>query len=181
MRKAYPYLISFGMPLSKGVMETIEDGPNLLYLHHYRQINFALDKIGFLLARFIEDEGYKAIPFAASQIVDWERQLAHLSHKHAAVACGIGWIGRNNLLVHARYGARVRYNTVITNMPLEVEESTVQSCGDCKACLSSCPVGAIGESTFHHLMCFDTLKRFRKERNLGHFICGLCVKACKGR
>jgi epoxyqueuosine reductase QueG len=181
VRQDYPFLICLGLSLSRGVIETLEDGPNLLYLHHYRQLNYALDGVSLALARFIEDEGFRAIPFAASQVVDWERQRAHISHKHVGVACHMGWIGRNNLLIHPRYGARVRYTTVITDMPFEPETDLERSsCGSCRRCLSFCPAGAIGEDHFDHLLCFETLKKFRKERNIGHFICGLCVKACLG-
>ena len=37
--KKYPIAISFGLLVSKGVLETLIDGPTSLYLHHYRQVN----------------------------------------------------------------------------------------------------------------------------------------------
>ena len=51
-------------------------------------------------------------------MVDWQGQRGHISHKHIAVAAGLGWIGRNNLLVHPRHGGRLRLNTVLTDMEL---------------------------------------------------------------
>ena len=180
--KKYPIAISFGLLVSKGVLETLIDGPTSLYLHHYRQVNYRLDMIAYLLAGQIEARGHRALPLAASQMVDWQRQLGHISHKHVGVAAGIGWIGRNNLLVHPRFGARVRYNTVLTDMALVTGEPLSGGCGVCTACASSCPAQAIREDAegFDHLGCFEMLQVFKNKRNLGHHICGLCVKACGG-
>ena len=112
---AYPYAISFGLLVPSGVLETLTDGPTLFYLHHYRQVNYRLDIIAYELAKAIEARGGRALPFAASQMADWQNQKGHISHKHIGVSAGVGWIGRNNLLVHPRFGARVRYNTVLTD------------------------------------------------------------------
>jgi epoxyqueuosine reductase len=98
------------------------------------------------------------------------------------VEAGIGWIGRNNLLVHPRFGAQVRYNTVLTDMDLPTDEPCGSGCGDCPACEAACPARAIGTgpADFDHRGCFDLLTQFKNKRNLGHHICGLCVRACGG-
>ncbi len=180
--KELPFAVSFGIVLSVGVLETLKDGPTQLYLHHYRQLNYRLDMIGYFLGRSIEREGFRAIPFAASQVVDWQRQRGHINHKKIGVMAGQGWIGRNNLLVHPVFGSQVRYNTVLTDMPLGAARELDQDCGGCRACVEACPAGAIKmeRSEFDHHGCYDMLNRFRKERNIGHHICGVCVKICRG-
>jgi len=182
IQKKYPFAVSFGFLVPKGVLETLSDGPTVFYLHHYRQVNYRLDMAAYLLAKEIEARGHGALPMAASQMVDWQRQLGHISHKHVGVAAGIGWIGRNNLLVHPTFGARVRYNTVLTDMSSVPGEPLCFGCGDCTACVASCPAHAIREDAqdFDHHGCFEMLKDFKNKRNLGHHICGLCVKACGG-
>jgi epoxyqueuosine reductase len=179
----YRYGICYGLTISKSVLDTITDGPTQFYQHHYRQINYRLDMIAYLLSREIEQRGYKALPFAASQLIDWQNQKAHISHKRMGEIAGIGWIGRNNLLVHPVFGAHVRYNTVFTDMPLEISEPEEMSCGTCTACMAACPAGAIKpeRELFDHKGCFAMLKRFKNERNLGHHICGICVKVCRGK
>ena len=182
IQKEYRFALSFGLLLSKGILSTVIDGPNLLYLHHYRQLNYRLDMIGYFLAREIEKRGYKALPFAASQVVDWQNHKAHISHKRVGEISGIGWIGRNNLLIHPVFGAQVRYNTVLTDMPLVPDKALNVNCGECMACIDVCPARAIkGDAAqFDHLGCFEMLKKFKNEKNLGHHICGICVEACKG-
>lgn len=181
--KELPFAVSFGIVLSRGILETLSDGPTQLYLHHYRQLNYRLDMIAYFLGRSIEREGFRAVPFAASQVVDWQRQRGHINHKKVGVMAGLGWIGRNNLLVNPVHGAGVRYNTVLTDMPLAADTSLGMDCGSCTLCLEACPAGAIKmePSRFDHQGCYDMLSRFRKERNIGHHICGVCVKACGGK
>ncbi len=181
-KERLPFAISFGLVLSKGIMDTIVDGPHLLYLHHYRQLNYRLDMIAYLLSREIEKKGYVALPFAASQLIDWKNQKAHISHKHVGVVAGLGWIGRNNLLVHPVYGSHVRYNTVLTDMPLSAGGKPDRDCGTCMACVNECPAGAIKDepSQFDHHGCYEMLTQFKNKRNLGHHICGICIKACRG-
>ncbi len=183
VRERFPYAVTFGLVLTKGLMETVVDGPTALYQHHYRQLNYRLDMLAYLLAGEMEKMGYEALPFAASQLVDWQNQRAHISHKRVGELAGLGWLGRNNLLVHPTFGSHVRYNTVLTSMPLDAGRELEAGCASCVECLSICPAGAIAgtQADFDHVGCFAMLKRFKNERNLGHHICGLCVRACKGR
>jgi len=172
--------ISLAVRLSDAVFETLVDKPNLLYKHHYREANELLDSVAFRLAARIEDWGYRALAVAASQTIDWRKQTAHLSHKKVAVQAGLGWLGRNNLLVTPQHGARVRLVTVLTNMPLRTDRPLKEGCGTCHDCLAVCPAGAIGErqEDFDHQACFEQLRHFAKKENIGYYICGLCQKAC---
>jgi epoxyqueuosine reductase len=183
IRPRYPFAISYGMLVTNGVLNTLSDGPTLFYLHHYRQVNYRLDTIAYEVAKTIESMGFDALPFAASQMIDWQNQLGHISHKHVALLAGIGWIGRNNLLVNRQYGSHVRYNTILTNMKLTADVPAQFGCGTCTDCLSACPVSAIQHepADFDHRGCYAQLQMFKNKRNLGHHICGLCVKACRGK
>lgn len=174
--------ISLAVRLSDAVLEDIDDRPTELYLHHYRQANFFLDRVAFGLALQIEQRGYAALPVPASQIVNWERQQGHLSHKRAAVEAGLGWIGRNNLLVTPVHGARIRLVTVLTSLPLQHDHPTDGGCGECRRCIALCPAGAIRErrEDFAHHVCYEQLCRFRKRDHIAQHICGVCVKACSG-
>ncbi|MCJ7682000.1 MAG: hypothetical protein MUP70_14820, partial [Candidatus Aminicenantes bacterium] len=138
--------ISIGKRLLDTVLDDIEDKPTPLYFHHYRQLNFYLDRTAFLTASFIQKMGFRALPIAASQITDWDKQTAHVSHKHIGLLAGLGWIGRNNLLINPEFGARFRLVTILTDMPLTSDQPLDMDCGECRACLSSCPAGAIRET-----------------------------------
>jgi epoxyqueuosine reductase len=176
------YGISVGFHLSDAILEEILNQPTPLYFHHYQRVNILLDTVGLMVTSAIQDLGYQAIPIPASQIVDWKTQKGHLSHKHVASAAGLGWIGRNNLLVNEKFGSRIRLVTVLTDLPLVISPPSIKDCGSCLDCLSVCPAGAIKvrQEEFDHLRCYEQLRTFAKTLHFSHNICGVCVKACKG-
>ncbi len=175
--------ISIGYRLSDVILEEIENQPTLLYFHHYQRINILLDTIGLVMASAIQDLGYQAMPIPASQLVDWKTQKGHLSHKHLARAAGLGWIGRNNLLVNGEFGSRIRLVTILTDLPLKSNSPSESNCATCRSCLAACPVGAIKErpEDFNHTRCYEQLRAFAKTLHFSHNICGVCVKACRGQ
>ena len=175
--------VCLGAALSEAVLEDVADHPTRLYFHHYKTVNAFLDQSAYRLSSRIQKEGFLALPVPASQIVDWEKQTAMLSHKHVARLAGLGWIGRNNLLVNEKLGARLRLVSVLTDMPLEADKPMERDCGPCRACVDACPCKAIAgaPSDFDHLKCFAQLKDFQKKRFVEQFICGVCVRACRGK
>ena len=172
--------ISFGFHLSEAILDGIIDGPTLIYKHHYKAVNYRLDQAGLKLVKFIQDKGYKALPIPSSQTIDWGNQLGHLSHKLVGKSAGLGFIGRSALLVNQQYGAKVRYVTILTNLPLETGKAVEGDCGECRRCIEICPAQAISMESYEKEKCLAKLKEFSKERGIGVYICGVCVKVCKG-
>ncbi len=172
--------VSVAFHLSDRILEDIEDGPTKLYFFHYQRANMFLDGMGLRIMNYLQERGWDSLPIPASQIIDWEKQRAHVSHKHVAVRAGLGWIGRNNLLVSPQFGSRQRLITVLTNMPLEIDKPLPWGCGNCRACISSCPSQSIKErpQDFDHVGCYQMIKALVKKAAISQNICGLCVKAC---
>jgi epoxyqueuosine reductase QueG len=181
-RRRFDAAVSLGLRLADAVLDDLVDRPTPLYFHHYRQLNNFLDRAALETATFIQDLGHAALPIAASQIIDWERQRAHVPHKQIGQLAGLGWIGRNNLLVNPLYGSRFRLVTVLTDLPLAVDLAQDFGCGKCRACLTACPAHAIKDTRkeFDHNACYEKLREFRREGLVSQFICGVCVKACRG-
>ena len=173
--------VSLAFHLSDRVLEDVIDGPTRLYFFHYQRVNVLLDELGLKVTNYIQSRGWDALPIPASQIIDWEKQRAHVSHKHIAMRAGLGWIGRNNLLVSPQFGSRQRLITVLTNMPLKVDKPLPLGCGNCRACISSCPSQSIKEKPedFDHVGCYQMIRILVKKGGISQNICGLCVKACR--
>ncbi|MFH1777268.1 MAG: hypothetical protein ABH952_06910 [Candidatus Omnitrophota bacterium] len=180
LKDKYCSAISVGMGLASDVVETIVDHPTLIYSWHYRQLNSALDQIALRIVHYIKECNYSTLPIAASQLVDWKRQKAHLSHKHVADLAGIGWWGRNNLIVSPKFGSRLRFVTILTNLPLKRDNPLNRDCGQCRRCINVCPAGAIREKRedFEHEKCYQTLRNFSKLAGVKYHICGICIRAC---
>jgi epoxyqueuosine reductase QueG len=181
-RLKFDRAVSLGKELIHAVIEDIKDQPTALYFHHYRQLNFFLDRAAFLLASRIQKLGHDALPIPASQVIDWKNHKGHLSHKKVGYLAGLGGIGLNNLLVHPDLGARFRLVTVLTDMPLQADRPLRGGCEECMECLETCPAQAIKKrkEDFDHLACYEKLQEFRKKGIVGQHICGVCVKACSG-
>jgi len=174
--------VCLGVRLSGSILEEISRAPTRLYFHHYRTVNAFLDQAALKITNYIQKRGFLALPIPASQILDWENQKAHLSHKELGVLAGLGWIGRNNLLVSPRLGSQVRLVSILTDIPLKTDKPLKKDCRDCRLCIEICPCGAIKENPldFDHIRCFEKLKEFQKQRLVDQYVCGVCVNACKG-
>lgn len=175
--------VCLGTRLSASILSEISNAPTRLYFHHYRTVNAYLDQTALKVCNFIQRKGFKALPIPASIILDWENQTAHLSHKKIGVLAGLGWIGRNNLLVNEKIGSQFRLATILTDMPLKLDKPVKKDCGVCHLCVKMCPAQAIKESPsdFDHIKCFEKLKEFQKQKLVDQYICGVCVNLCKGR
>ena len=183
--KSLPYAVSMGMRLSYPVLKTVVTAPTWTYNYHYRQINIALDQTALYIAGEIQREGFSALPIPASQILDWDRLRAHLSHREIAGLAGLGWTGRTNLLITPEFGSQVRLVTVLTNMELPARsgKDAGGDCGTCRACVKMCPAEAIDDDPekFDLDSCAAQLRRFSKSEKINTMICGLCIKVCRGR
>ncbi len=169
------------MRVHRAVLATIRGRPNALYMHHYRQINYKLDRIALECGALLERHGWLGLPIAASQTITRKPMLGHISHRLLAQWAGLGWRGRNNLLVTPEYGAQVRLVSILTDAPLEPAAPVlVSGCGSCRACLDACPARAIREDVedFDLQACFRQLCEFTHIPFVSHHICGVCQKVC---
>jgi len=66
--------------------------------------------------------------------------------KLAAVRAGIGWQGKNTLVISPRYGSFLALGGIITEAPLRADGSVeANRCGNCRKCQLACPTGALEE------------------------------------
>ncbi|MDP6863475.1 MAG: tRNA epoxyqueuosine(34) reductase QueG [Acidimicrobiales bacterium] len=69
-----------------------------------------------------------------------------LADRAVAARAGLGWLGRNTMLLHPELGSWTVIGSVVTDAPIEGRpEKTHDGCGSCRRCSTDCPTGAIDE------------------------------------
>lgn len=68
-----------------------------------------------------------------------------LLEKAIAVKAGLGWFGKNTLLVTPEYGSWVYLGELITDLPFPPDRPLEDGCAACRRCIESCPTGALDE------------------------------------
>jgi len=70
--------------------------------------------------------------------------VADVSLRHAAVAAGLGVFGRHNLVISPRFGTRVIYTAILTDMVLPSDPPVTEDlCNECNLCVEACPARAL--------------------------------------
>ncbi len=93
------------------------------------------DKL-FAIADRMRDELPES--FEAKACVD----TAPLLEREFAAAAGIGWIGKNTMVLDRRLGSYFFLGALVTTLDMEPDAPEVDHCGTCTACLDACPTGA---------------------------------------
>ncbi len=66
-----------------------------------------------------------------------------VAEKSLAVLAGLGWVGRNGLLIVPGLGSWVLLTEILCNLPLMPDAPHTGNCGPCRACLAACPTSAL--------------------------------------
>jgi epoxyqueuosine reductase len=69
---------------------------------------------------------------------------AHVD-REAAARAGVGFYGKNTMLITRTHGSWVVLGTLVTAAELEPSEPLALDCGSCRLCIDACPTGALDE------------------------------------
>jgi epoxyqueuosine reductase len=106
---------------------------------HGRDYHKVIKKKLMALLRFVESEVGHALPLSRA-FVDTgpvlERELARRA--------GIGWFGRNTMIVNPKRGSYFFLGALLLEFELEYDAAFSEDhCGTCSACVTACPTGAL--------------------------------------
>lgn len=126
------------------------------------------------------------IPPVAQQ--NEEDLLAVFSFKYAAVNAGLGWIGKNDVLITEKYGPRVSLSAVLVDYPFETGRKITESrCASCNRCVDICPhkalkglnwdINALRNNLIDYHLCNQKRSAYIEKHGRKN-ACGLCMVVC---
>lgn len=118
-----------------------------------------------------------------------EELVAPFSFKYAAVNAGLGWIGKNDVVITQKYGPRVRLSAILIDSQFAYGQKIIKSkCPDsCKKCVEICPYNALHDVKWNidklrnEIIDYKLCNQKRSlyiEKHGRKNACGLCMAAC---
>ena len=111
-----------------------------------------------------------------------------LAERALAARAGLGFIGKNHMLINPKLGPQILLGEIVTNLKLLTDEPIEANCANCNKCLTACPTGALRpDGYFDTNKCISYLTiEYKGEipANLARkisnclFGCDECVHAC---
>lgn len=150
--------------------------PNSWGLDYHYVLQDKLDRLAKGIEELTEDFEYKGM-------VD----TGALVDTAVAKRAGIGFIGKNGLVISKEFGSYMYLGELITNLEIEPDQEVDYGCGDCTRCLEACPTSClIGDGTMNARRClsFQTQDKgmmameFRKKIKTVIYGCDICQICC---
>jgi epoxyqueuosine reductase len=145
--------------------------PRYAWRDHYALLRDRLDELGQLLG------GSYRVLVDANQHVDRE----------GARRAGVGFYGKNTMLITREHGSWVVLGTLVTDVEIEATPPLDLDCGRCRLCIDACPTGALDEPGVldaNRCLSFWTQapaavpEPYREELGAAAYGCDICQEVC---
>ncbi len=148
-----------------------------IYANSYKELNQQLKILSERIADLVQ--GVPILPTIDGLV----KKISHvqeffpltISHRLIGELAGMGWRGKNNLIIHPQFSCAFRFTSVLTPYEFDYDQRLERTCEDCSACYEVCPF----------LKKQANLKDYRENcrkyilyLDLGADVCGKCIKAC---
>lgn len=130
-----------------------------------------------VISSYLSGKGYISNIFVDNNVLD-ERVLAYNA--------GLGFFGKNNLIINERLGSCFYIGVLLTDAFIESDKIIENKCNNCGLCVEVCPIKAINENGIldsNKCMSYLTQKKDVSEKYYSYFDncvygCDKCINAC---
>ncbi|MDD3713212.1 MAG: DUF1730 domain-containing protein [Candidatus Izemoplasmatales bacterium] len=115
---------------------------------------------------------------------DYEHEFAVDNHpfdeRLAAQLAGIGFFGKNQLIINPSYGSFIFLGFIFINLDTENEiiNKIDDSCGDCRICIDSCPTKALLNPGYKREKCISDFNQTKKILSETEIKANYCLLGC---
>lgn len=176
----------------------------ILFVSYYKQEKVAFQKNHGIIASYARGRDYHNVHRKRlKKFIHWLEEIsgqkeiargfsdsAPLLEKALAVKAGLGWFGKNTLLIHRKFGTFILLSGLLTSLTFEktVEQMRLPRCGSCTRCLDACPTQALVSPyeldaskclSYHLIESKKEIPPSIQEKNPGYlFGCDICQDVC---
>lgn len=98
---------------------------------------------------------HKVVRQKLKRLLNWAKEIcaglegricvdsAPILEREFASRAGLGWFGKNTMLIDSRRGSWFVIGALLLNVELEESKPAIGGCGTCTKCIDACPTGAI--------------------------------------
>lgn len=102
---------------------------------YHKVLKNKLNKLADIIVQEAPDTKYRAF-------VD----TGPILERYWAMKSGVGWVGKNSLILDNKIGSYMFLGVLLTDLELEPDEEGQDKCGSCRLCIEKCPTHAITEN-----------------------------------
>ena len=163
--KNYPNAVLFGIKLSSDYLQNVMNTPNYVQEKVRQNSDFSddelyltelkTDELADSISQWLINSGYNAYSHSDKNQIetgffDGKYLKTPLPHKTIASMAGVGWIGKNNLLITTMFGSALCLGVILTDAPLEIisNNSIPSKCNNCNICVKMCEPQALKGHTW---------------------------------
>jgi len=146
-----------------------------VYVREYHKLNRFLNDISKNIADVFDGIFIPATVegIAVNNVEEYYEMT--VSHRVIAEKAGLGWRGKNELIVNEKFSCALRFASVIVNLPLIHGRKVKFTCGECEACLEACSFLGNRDRLENY---GESCRKYIVQLGLEGEVCGKCVKAC---
>ncbi len=176
----------------------------IIFVSYYKQDPKPLVKEAGLIAAYARGKKYQNVHHSRlKKFIRWleersgQTQIAKafsdttpIMEKALAVKAGLGWFGKNTLLIHRKFGTFTLLSGILTTLNIEGRTLAMRlpRCGSCTRCMDACPTGALIEPykldaakclSYHLIESKKEIPPEIQNKNPGYlFGCDICQDSC---
>ncbi len=177
----------------------------IIFLSYYKQQQPEFSKAGGVIASYARGRDYHNVHRKRlKKFISWLENKANQQNiakgfsdstpvleKALAVRSGLGWFGKNTLLIHRKFGTFTLLSGIFTTLDLPcttIKNLRLPLCGSCTRCLDACPTQALVAPykldarkclSYHLIESKKSIPPDIQQKNPGYvFGCDICQDSC---